>query len=106
MKLCESCAQQTIAHTTVRLFLMILYCSKFGKSLLSYNSLLCTEAQMFPYLFCESLVLVVQDLIKVVTLEEACIIARSLMRHASLKLGSADGTVIPFMPHPAVFRWM
>lgn len=62
-----------------------------------------TEAQMFLYLFCESLVLVVQDLIKVLTLEEACIIAQGLMRHTSLKLRTADGTVIPFTLRPAAF---
>ncbi len=47
--------------------------------------------------------LVVQDLIKVLTLAEACIIALSVMRDTSLKLGTADGTVIHFTPRPAAF---
>lgn len=76
------------------------------KSLLSYSTLLHTQAQMSLYLFCESLVLVVQGLIKVLALGEAYIIAQVLMRHKSLKLRTADGTVIPFTPRPAAFGCM
>lgn len=76
IKPCESCT-----HKTFVLFLTILSCSKFRKSLLSYNQRVCHahRPQMFHYLFCETLVLLVQDLIKVLTLEDLCIIAQGLM---------------------------
>lgn len=75
---------------------MILSC-KSGKAVCWAHKRRCS----CTFYYSESLVPDVQDLIKVLALEEACIIGLGLMRHTSLKLGTADGMVIPFTPRSA-----
>lgn len=86
MRLCVGfCAHETIIHTPVSLFLIILSCSKFGEACWVTVCWAHKRRCSCAY-FRASLVLVVQDLIKVLTLEEACVIAQGLMRHTSIKL--------------------
>lgn len=74
------------------------------KILMNFNSLLCMQAKTLLSSF--QWEPVVCNLSMTLTLKKMCIITQALNKHTSLKLGTVNDMVIPFMPHHTTFGWM